>query len=85
MIRIVLDNGRDWYFSNHEACVITLDGRNVPVKSLVMGDKLWFGDYFDVGSHGKVALIENSDPPAETFRFVMGTIPPLGTPANVPE
>ncbi len=59
MIRIELDNGQDWYFSDPEAKLMLTDGRNIPVKDVVVGDKTWFGSYSKPSSHGAVRVIEN--------------------------
>lgn len=59
MIRIELDNGLDWYFSDPEAHMLMTDGRNIPVSEVVVGDRTWFGDYDNLGSHGAVKVIEN--------------------------
>ncbi len=58
-IRIELDNGLDWYFPDPTAKMIMIDGRDIPVSEVVVGDRTWFGDYNNMGSHGAVAVIED--------------------------
>ena len=60
MLRIALDNGKDWYYSNPDKQrMLMKDGLNIPLGEIVNGDETWIGDYFDVGAHGKVVKIEN--------------------------
>ena len=60
MLRVVLDNGKDWYYSHPDTQrMLMKDGRTITANEVAVGDETWIGDYFDVGAHGKVVSVEN--------------------------